>query len=66
MPKASAFSGRGHISLPHPPPMASKAGHAQLRRGLLLLHQLTDHPPHKNPGYTPDLHVTLCMWYTNY
>ena len=24
MPKASAFGGRGHIPLPHPPPMASK------------------------------------------
>ena len=52
MPKASIFGGRGHIPLPHPPPMASKAGHAWLRCGLLLLH-LTEHPPHQNPGYTP-------------
>ena len=37
MPKASAFG---------------KAGHAQLRRGLLLLH-LIEHPPHENPGYAP-------------
>ena len=54
MPKASAFGGRGHIPLLHPPPMASKTGHAQLRRILLLLH-LTEHPPHKNPGYAPDM-----------
>ena len=41
MPKTSAFGGRGHIPLPHPPPMASKAGHAQLRSGLLLVYQLS-------------------------
>ena len=51
MPKDSAFGGREHIPLPHPPPMASKAGPAQLHRGLLLLH-LTEHPPRENPGYT--------------
>ena len=32
--------------------MASKAGHARLHRGLLLLH-LTEQPPHENPGYAP-------------
>ena len=52
MLKTSAFSGRGHIPPPHPPPMASKAGHVWLRHGPLLLHHL--HPPYQNPGYTPD------------
>ena len=37
MPKASNFGGRGHIPLLHPPPMASKAGHARLCHRLLLL-----------------------------
>ena len=44
MPKASTFSGKEHIPLPHPPPMASQAGHAQLHRRLLLLFSLTEHP----------------------
>ena len=60
MPKASAFGGRGHITLPHPLPMASKAGHAWLCRGLLLLHQLTEHPPYKNPGYAPEHTLQWC------
>ena len=51
MPKASAFGGRGHIPLPHPPPMASQAGHAWLHRGLLLLFSPTEHPLDENPGY---------------
>ena len=53
MLKASTFGGRGYISLLHPPPMASKAGHVRLHRGLLLLCHLTEHPPCENPGYTP-------------
>ena len=52
MPKTSAFGWRGYIPLPHPPPMASKAGHARLRHRLLLLH-LTEHTPRENPGYAP-------------
>ena len=50
IPKASAFGGRGHIPLLHPPPMASKAGHAWLHCRLLLFYE-TEHSPHENPGY---------------
>ena len=46
----SKFNVTGHIPLSHPPSMASIAGHALLRRGLLLLYE-TEHPPHENPGY---------------
>ena len=53
MLKASAFGGRGYIPLPYLPPMASKAGHAQLCRRLFLLNPLTEHPPYKIPGYAP-------------
>ena len=42
MPKASTFGERGHIPLPHPPPI-----------GLLLLFFLTEHPLDENPGYAP-------------
>ena len=51
MPKASAFGGRGHIPLLHPPPMASQAGHVRLHRRLLQFFSPSEHPLDENPGY---------------
>ena len=57
MPKASTFGGR-NIPLPHPPSMASKAGHVQLCHRLALT-TLTEHPPYENPGYATDCYAIV-------
>ena len=60
MSKASAFGGRENIPLPHPPPMASQAGRAQLHRGLLLLFFLIEHLLDENPGYATGTGKLVC------